>query len=91
MFSKKKDIVLKIANMILIIIATISLGIAVGINYFDKNYEGTFDCEIYDANYNCKRYAIGEHSYHKTMNIAYSIFGTSIVALIICNVAKGKN
>lgn len=91
MFSKKNDIVLKIVNMILIIIATISLGVAVGTNYFDENYEGTFDCEVYDSNYNCKNYAIGEHINHKTMNIAYSIFGTSIVALIICNVAKGKN
>ena len=105
MFNKNNDTWLKITNMILIVIATISLGIAIGSNYYSENSAG-FACGNFQNSYSVSTYTNGddaknnytasclyssridEYSNRKAMNIAYSLFGTSVAALIICNVMK---
>ncbi len=102
MFSKKNDILLKITNMILIITATISLGIAIGATYNYEKVNYTLGCGgVYNGNtkdtYNTYNTScegiqkIEENNILRIMNISYSIFGTSIVSLILCNVIKSKN
>ena len=86
MFNKKRDICLRITNMILIIIATISLGIGIGSQYYNDT-DGS-DCAYYSEFSKCKEYT---GTIYKTQNIAYSIFGTSFASLIICNLINIKN
>lgn len=112
MFGKKNDLFLKITNSILVIIAVVSLGIAIGSNYYDQNESG-FSCGGFknsfvtnnsmstkytngddaenDYNASCK-YAsiIDEHQNKREMILGYSLFGSTIVGLFICNVCKKK-
>ncbi len=103
MFNKNNDVYLKITNMVLIIIATIFLGIAIGSNYYKENLP-SFGCgsdfmvtrnEYGNAKNNyhatCLNYSnIDTHDNYRIMSIAYSIFGTSIIALIICNATNKR-
>ena len=112
MFRKKNDLFLKITNSILIIIAVVSLGIAIGSNYYDQNESG-FNCGSFknstiinnsistkytngddaenDYTASCK-YAsiIDDHQNKREMIICYSLFGSAIVGLFICNLCKKK-
>lgn len=75
MFNKNNDTWLKITNMVLIIIATVALGIAIANNYYYENYEGS-DVEWQNI--------------ALTVNTGYCLFGTAVASLIICNVMKKK-
>ena len=104
MFDKKKDTYLKIANLILIIIATLTLGVAIGNDFY--NYNDYMNCNYspiihtlndyddqakadYEASCNYAR-SISEDESKKSMYIGYSIFVACIVCLIIINLSNKK-
>lgn len=101
MFDKKNDVCLKIVNGILLIIMVISLGLAIGNNYYYSNLSMYCAYSKYDLNINdyeqkaeadC-RYAssISEVKSEKMMCIGYSLFATSTAGLIVVNLFKKKD
>lgn len=97
MFNKNNDTWLKITNMILIIIATISLGLGIGNNFYkDKNdykYCGLYSSMSQESQNNfvasCEYLnATEEYNSFKTMCTSYSVFGIALASLIICNITK---
>ncbi len=104
MFNKNNDICLKIVNLLLTIISVLSLGFAIGNNYFDENGIGTCnrlnittitDIEKqakvdYENNCYLSNKFTSEES-QKNMYIGYAIFITSITGLIIVNMFNKKS
>ena len=105
MFDKKSDICLKIINLFLIVICVLSLGIAIGNNYYNEN--DSVNCSAYslssaladdiqkqakaDYESSCKyASAISSDDSVKKMYVGYSVFITSLAGLIIVNLFSKK-
>ena len=91
MFNKKNDILLKITNMFLVIIATISLGVAIGNHFYKENEEITCPYQISNPFTSCHEIKMkDENNNLRTIWVSYSVFGVSLVSLMLCNISGIK-